>query len=237
MHYNDQSAARRAPTVAQNASGLARYMASVYGFMGLGLAISGLIAFLTASSESFVHAMFRSSLLRTAILVVPFFMCMTLIAAVHKMSRNVALAVFFLYAGTLGFSLSYIFLLFSSATIVSTFVVSASLFFGMSVFGLVTKKDLTELGSFFFMGLLGFIIASLVSLFLHNSVLSVVLSVVAVVIFTGLTAFHSQNIKALYENAPDRDTADKNAILGALTLYLQFINIFVNLLRLFGSRK
>jgi FtsH-binding integral membrane protein len=212
-------------------------MAKVYGFMGIGLAVSGLVAFLTASSESIVYAIMRSAILRTATLIVPFIICMTMVTTIHKMSKNVALAVFALYAATLGFSLSYIFLIFSSASIVSTFAVSAILFFGVGAYGFMTKKDLTGLGSFFRMGLFGLIVAMLVGMILKNSMLMTVLSMVTVVVFTGLAAYETQGLKRLYESAPDGETAEKNAIIGALMLYLDFVNIFVSLLRLFGSKK
>jgi FtsH-binding integral membrane protein len=212
-------------------------MARVYGFMGVGLAVSGLVAFLTASSESIVYAIMRSTALRIATLVVPVIICTTLTATVHKMSKGLAFAVFTIYAATLGFSLSYIFLLFSSASIVSTFAVAAVLFSGVSAYGFITKRDLTGFGSFFSMGLFGLIVAMIVGISLQNPMIMTILSMVTVLVFTGLTAHETQALKRLYESAPNGEVAEKNAIIGALMLYLNFINIFVSLLRLFGSRR
>jgi hypothetical protein len=144
---------------------------------------------------------------------------------------------FFVYAGLLGLSLSTIFLVYTAASITRVFFISAATFGAMSLYGYTTGRDLTGFGSFLFMGLIGIIIASLVNIFLHSSGLDWVISVLGVLIFTGLTAYDTQNIKEMYSPMDDDTVAGRKAVMGALRLYLDFINLFLMLLRLFGDRR
>jgi uncharacterized protein len=152
-------------------------------------------------------------------------------------SPATALALFFVYSGLLGLSLASIFLVYTGASITRVFFISAATFGAMSLYGYTTQRDLTGFGSFLFMGLIGIIIASLVNIFLHSSGLDWIISVLGVLIFTGLTAYDTQNIKEMYSPMDDGTVAGRKAVMGALRLYLDFINLFLMMLRLFGDRR
>ena len=156
---------------------------------------------------------------------------------VNRFSYGTLQMLFWSFAAVMGLSLSSIFLVYSQSSITQVFLITGIMFTSMSLYGYTTKKDLTRMGSFLFMGLIGIIIASVVNLFVGGSALSWAISVLAVVIFTGLTAYDTQMIKALYHEGDSSDTAGKKALMGALSLYLDFINIFIHLLRLIGERR
>jgi FtsH-binding integral membrane protein len=156
---------------------------------------------------------------------------------INKMQASTAQTVFWAFAAVMGLSLANIFLLYTGASITRVFFITAGTFAGMSLYGYTTKRDLTGMGSFLMMGLIGIIIASVVNMFLASSALHFVISVVGVLIFVGLTAYDTQKIKSMYLEADVAEVMSKKVIMGALTLYLDFINLFVMLLRLFGDRR
>lgn len=233
MEVRKQTVAQQRVRVDQ---GLRAYMVRVYGVMALGLALSGVIAFATASSPAVLNAIFGTGL-RWFVMFAPLFMVMALAGMLHRMSSAVATACFVGYASLMGVSLSTIFLVYTHGSIASTFGVSAAVFASMGVYGYTTKRDLTSMGSFLIMGVWGLIIASLVNLFLKNSMMDWMLSVVTVGIFTGLTAYDTQKIRMIYNAADSTNVLGKKVVMGALCLYLDFVNIFLSLLRLFGDRK
>jgi FtsH-binding integral membrane protein len=167
----------------------------------------------------------------------PLGLVMVMSFGINRLSPATALALFFVYAGLLGLSLSTIFLVYTGASITRVFFISAATFGAMSLYGYTTQRDLTGFGSFLFMGLIGIVIASLVNIFLHSSGLDWVISVLGVLIFTGLTAYDTQNIKEMYCPMDDGTVAGRKAVMGALRLYLDFINLFLMMLRLFGDRR
>ncbi|HMK69021.1 MAG TPA: Bax inhibitor-1/YccA family protein, partial [Stellaceae bacterium] len=156
---------------------------------------------------------------------------------IQKMSLGAAQLTFWGYSALMGLSLGYIFLVYTGASIVSTFFITAAMFLAMSLYGYTTGRDLTGMGSFLFMGLIGIIIASVVNLFILSSMMSFVISVIGVLIFTGLTAYDTQRIKESYFASDDGTVAGKKAIMGALQLYLDFLNLFIMMLRLFGQSR
>src|SRR5215831_18458636 len=162
---------------------------------------------------------------------------MLLSFGINRLSAGTALTVFFIYAALLGLSLASIFLVYTHASITRVFFISAATFGATSLYGYTTQRDLTGLGSFMFMGLIGIIIASLVNIFLRSTGLDWAISVIGVLVFVGLTAYDTQSIKEMYDVNDDGSVAGKKAVMGALRLYLDFINLFLMLLRLFGDRR
>ena len=239
------------PEVAIDA-GLRAYMIRVYNYMTAGVALTGLVAwfaFQAAGGDSiaiagnsitgltdFGRAIFSSPLMWILILA-PLGLVMVMSFGINRLSPATALTLFFVYAGLLGLSLATIFLAYTGASIARVFFISAATFGAMSLYGYTTQRDLTGFGSFLFMGLIGIVIASLVNIFLHSSGLNWVISVVGVLVFVGLTAYDTQNIKEMYSPMDDGTVAGRKAVMGALRLYLDFINLFLMLLRLFGDRR
>jgi uncharacterized protein len=224
-------------------AGLRAYMLRVYNYMFVGLVLTGGTAWLTANSP-LLGLFFKvtptgvgMSLLGWVALLAPFALVMLLSFRIDRMSFPTAQAVFWAFAGLMGLSLAPIFLIYTGASIAQTFFITAATFGAMSLWGYTTQRDLTGVGSFLFMGLIGIIIASLVNLFLQSSMMSWIVSVAGVVIFTGLTAYDTQRIKNIYSAMDDGSVAGKKAIHGALNLYLDFVNLFLMLLRLFGDRR
>jgi hypothetical protein len=234
------------PEVAIDA-GLRAYMIRVYNYMTAGVALTGLVAWFAFSAAvtqtgagleltPFGHTLFGSPLMWVLILA-PLGLVMVMSFGINRLSPTTALTLFFVYAGLLGLSLSTIFLVYTGASITRVFFISAATFGAMSLYGYTTQRDLTGFGSFLFMGLIGIVIASLVNIFLHSSGLDWVMSVLGVLIFTGLTAYDTQNIKEMYSPMDDGTVAGRKAVMGALRLYLDFINLFLMMLRLFGDRR
>ncbi len=239
------------PEVAIDA-GLRAYMIRVYNYMTAGVALTGLVAWVAyqaAGGDSiaiagnsitgltdFGRAIFSSPLMWVLVLA-PLGLVMVMSFGINRLSPATALTLFFVYAGLLGLSLATIFLAYTGASIARVFFISAATFGAMSLYGYTTQRDLTGFGSFLFMGLIGIVIASLVNIFLHSSGLNWVISVVGVLIFTGLTAYDTQNIKEMYSPMDDGTIAGRKAVMGALRLYLDFINLFLMLLRVFGDRR
>jgi FtsH-binding integral membrane protein len=220
---------------AQGDAGFRAYIHSVYSYMSIGLALTGLVAYF-AYSSGFYMSIARTPLV-WVVMLAPLAMVMFLSFRIQKMSLATAQVTYWIYAALMGLSLSYIFLAYSGQSIARVFFISAGTFGGMSLYGYTTKSDLTRWGSFLMMGLFGVIIASVVNLFMHSTALQLTVSVMGVIVFVGLTAYDTQNIKRMYYAAGSQDDVGKFAVMGALRLYLDFINLFLMLLRLFGGRR
>ena len=178
-----------------------------------------------------------ASPLKWAVIFAPFILVMVLSFGINRLSAAAAQGLFWVYAALMGVSLASLGLIYTATSIGQVFFISAGMFGAVSLWGYTTKRDLTGMGSFLFMGLIGLIIASLVNLYFQSGALAWALSVVGVLVFTGLTAYDTQKIKEMYFEADDTATMGRKAVMGALTLYLDFINLFLSMLRLFGDRR
>jgi len=215
-----------------------RFMLRVYNWMTTGLGITGLVAYAVAYTPSLTAILLGNPFLPIVLMIAQIGLVFWLASRVMQMSAQKAMGVFLLYATLTGITFSVIFLAYTAASITSTFLVTAGTFGAMSFYGYTTSRDLTSWGSFFFMGLIGIIIASVVNIFLQSSLMYWVITYVGVLVFVGLTAYDTQKIKEmniLGNEGTDEDT--KEAIRGALSLYLDFINLFLMLLRIMGSRR
>jgi FtsH-binding integral membrane protein len=206
----------------------------VYALMGAGLAITAFMALITLSSPALLNAVLGNKLVFYGLMIGELALVFTLSGAINKLSAATATLIFIAYSALNGITLSTIALVYTASSITSTFVITGSMFGAMSVYGYMTKKDLTSWGSFLFMGLIGVVIASVVNIFVGSSAVSWVISGIGVIVFTGLTAYDTWKIK---EMAAQGVEGRKPAILGALTLYLDFINLFLMLLRFTGDRR
>lgn len=212
-------------------------MRKVYLWMALAMVITGLTSYYVASS-SLIELIYANQFLFWGLLIGEFALVIGLSAAIDKLSLPIATLMFVLYSVVNGATLSFIFLLYTATSIVSVFFITAVTFSVMAVYGYFTKKDLTSLGRLLFMGLVGIIIASLVNIFVQSSGMSLIVSYIGVLVFVGLIAYDSQKIKTMLMQAPDAsESMQKLALLGALSLYLDFINLFLHLLRILGSRR
>ena len=213
------------------------FMRHVYQWMTVGLLVTAGTAFFVASSPALLSAIFGNTFGLIILAIAVFAMPLVLSGMISRLSAFAATALFVVYSALMGAFLSSVLLVYTGASVMSTFVTCAAMFGGMSIYGTVTKRDLT--GSFMMMGLFGQIIAMIVNIFLQSSAMAFVISALGVVIFTGLTAYDTQKIRAFGENAPldDATAIRRGALLGALTLYLDFINLFLMLLRLMGDRR
>ncbi len=218
-------------------AGLRKYMLNVFSYMSYGLALTAIVAYFISTSSFAISVLFSSPIIFWIVALSPLGISIYLVSKIGSMSPEKAKTLFFVYAAMLGLSLSSIFLIYSAASIVHTFFVASSMFLSMVIYGYVTQKDLTNFGSFLMMGLIGLIIASVVNIFVQGSTLSLVISAIGVIIFTGLTAYDTQVIKSYYVESDAQSTSEKKAILGAMRLYLDFINLFLYLLRFLGSRS
>ncbi|CAN7597598.1 Bax inhibitor-1/YccA family protein [Rhizobium leguminosarum] len=237
---NYQSRAQTGEMIDQ---GLRAYMLKVYNLMALGLAITGVAAYLSfqfafANGEltAFGQAIYVSPL-KWVVILAPLALVFFLSFRINTMTVAAAQTTFAVYAALVGLSLSSIFLIYTGQSVVQTFFVTAASFGALSLYGYTTKRNLSAMGSFLIMGLFGLIIASLVNIFLASSAVQFAISVLGVLIFAGLTAYDTQRIKELYLEADDVAVAGRKAIMGALTLYLDFINLFMFLLQFMGNRK
>ena len=216
--------------------GLRTYMLGIYNFMASGLALTGAIAYGASQSDALMQSIFGTPL-QWVVMLAPFAFVMVLSFGINKLKASTAQALFWAFSATMGLSLSYVFLAYTGASITRVFFITSGTFAAMSLYGYTTKRDLTGLGSFLFMGLIGIIIASIVNMFLESSMLHFAISVIGVLVFVGLTAYDTQKLKAIYSAADGAEVGSKKIIMGALTLYLDFINLFLMLLRLFGDRR
>jgi FtsH-binding integral membrane protein len=228
--------ARQAQEAAVVDVGLRQYMLGVYNYMASGLALTGIVATLVAMSPELQQLIFGTGLKWVAILA-PVALVFFLSFRVHSMSPTAAQATFWIYAALNGVAFSTIFLVYTGESIARVFFITAATFAAMSLYGYTTKRDLAGFGSFLFMGLIGIIIAMVVNLFLASPALHFAISVVGVLIFTGLTAWDTQRIKEWYYEGDERGVMVKKSVMGALSLYLDFINLFVMLMQLLGVRR
>jgi FtsH-binding integral membrane protein len=255
-NYENQPArygASAAGAVGAIDEGLRAYMLRVYNYMAIGLALTGVAAYLTFAMSvtgtpteyaigdgqyltSLGYALFVSPL-KWVVIFAPLALVFFLSFRIHTMSVSTAQTTFWVYAAGVGVSLAVIFLVYTMESITQVFFITAATFGAMSLWGYTTKRDLTGMGSFLFMGLIGIVIASIVNVFLASSALGFAISIIGVLVFTGLTAYDTQKIKEMYSIADDGTVAGRKAIMGALSLYLDFINLFLMLLRLFGQSR
>jgi len=215
--------------------GLRDYMLRIYNYMASGLALTGIVAYVFAQSGLYI-AIARTPLI-WLVMLAPLGLVMWLSYGINRMQASTAQAIFWVYAALMGVSLASVFLVFTGESVARVFFITAGTFGAMSLYGYTTQRDLSQWGSFLFMGLIGIIIASLVNIFLASSALQFAISVIGVIVFTGLTAYDTQQIKEMYFENDDAQTAGKKAIMGALRLYLDFINLFMMLMQLLGTRR
>src|SRR6266404_5975066 len=212
-------------------AGLRQFMISVYNYMASGLALTGIVAY--GAAETGLYA----SLIDTPMLFWGVTLVLLLSFRIEKMSLGAAKTAFWAYAALVGLSLSGIFFVYTGTSIARTFFITAATFLAMSLFGYTTRADLARTASFLLMGLVGIIIASIVNVFLASSIVQLAISVVGVIVFVGLTAYDTQRIKEIYLNSDSPAIAGKKAIMGALALYLDFLNLFILLMQLTGNRR
>ena len=229
--------------------GLRAYMLKVYNYMATGVLLTGIIALITfkfsaevnslgkiVAYTDFGNAIFFSGW-RWLVMLAPLGIVFYMSFGINKMSAARAQTVFWVFAGLMGLSLSWIFMVYTPYSITRVFFITSGTFGAMSLYGYTTKRDLTKLGSFLMMGLIGIIIASVVNMFMQSTMMYYVISILGVLIFVGLTAYDTQKIKNMYSASDTGELMGKKAVMGALTLYLDFINLFIMLLRLFGQRR
>jgi hypothetical protein len=228
-------------------AGLRAHMIRVYNYMAIGVALTGIVAWLTFTAAvdqtgaglvltPLGQTLFNGPVMWLLILA-PLGMVMVLSFGINRLAAGTAMMLFFLYAALLGLSMATIFLAYTGTSITRVFFISAASFGALSLWGYTTQRDLTGFGSFLFMGLIGIVIASIVNIFLASSMMQFLISVIGVVVFAGLTAYDTQKIKEMYSAMDDGTVAGRKAVMGALSLYLDFINLFMMMLRLFGDRR
>jgi len=226
--------------------GLRNYMLRIYNFMAMGLLVTGCFAFAALNFPPLTSLIFNlgpngeflgSTGLGMLISFAPLGIAIYFFMGLGRMSVNTAQTLFWVYAGVMGLSLSYLGLVYTGQSLARTFFICASVFGGMSLYGYSTKSDLTSMGSFLVMGLIGMIVVSLVNIFLKSPAVEFAMSFIGIAIFMGLTAWDTQKLKMMYYNSGGGEMGQKMAVLGAFTLYLDFINLFLYMLRFFGDRK
>ena len=237
MDFSRFNVANAKNTDASYNLGLRSYMLQIYNYMALGLALTGIVAFLTASSPALMQVIYGTPL-QYVVIFAPLVMVIMMSFRIQKMKLSTAQIMFWVFSTLMGLSLSSIFIIYTGSSIARVFFITAGVFGAMSLYGYTTKKDLTSIGSFLMMGLFGVIILSIVNIFMQSSAMQFVISLAAVAIFIGLTAYDTQKLKqTYYQIGGTSDMAKKLGIMGALTLYLDFINIFIHLLHLIGERR
>ena len=254
MEFNKKGILGRAKEAAQQSTavtdeGLRAYMLKVYNYMATGILMTGIIALITFkmsvvtdSSGSIVgltqvgNAIYMSGL-KWLVMLAPLGIVFYMSFGINKMSAAKAQTTFWIFAALMGLSLSSILLVYTGMSITRVFFICSATFGAMSIYGYTTKRDLTKLGSFLMMGLIGIIIASIVNIFMKSSMMYFVISILGVLIFVGLSAYDTQKFKNMYAASDTGELMGKKAVMGALTLYLDFINLFIMLLRLFGQRR
>ncbi len=250
MDFNRQNIfqATSAKTAVWDA-GLRAYMLKVYNYMATGVLLTGIISLISfklsadisatgqiIALKPYGNAIFNSGL-KWIIMLAPLAVIFYMSFGINKMSTSKAQTVFWIFTILMGLSLSWVLIVFTEISVARVFFITSATFGAMSIYGYTTKRDLTKLGSFLMMGLIGIIIASLVNIFLKSTMMHFVISILGVLIFVGLTAYDTQKIKNMYSASDTIEVSGKKAIMGALTLYLDFINLFIMLLRLFGQRR
>jgi FtsH-binding integral membrane protein len=232
--YAWQGAAART-TGAVFDAGLRQHMLRVYNYMGIGLAVTGLVALAVASTPALYVPIFQTPL-KWVVMLAPLAFVFFFTFRMQSMSAAAAQMTFWAFCAVMGLSLASVFLVFTGTSIARTFFITATMFGATSLYGYTTRRDLSQFGSFLFMGLIGIVIASLVNLFIGSSALQFAISIIGVLVFTGLTAYDTQSIKEQYAEGFGHETNNKMAVFGALSLYLNFINLFQLLLSLTGER-
>ncbi|WP_343711294.1 Bax inhibitor-1/YccA family protein [Kosakonia radicincitans] len=225
--------------VQQSRTGLQTYMAQVYGWMTCGLLLTAFVAWYAANSEAVMSFVFSSRITFFGLIIAQLALVFVLSGLIQRLSAGMATTLFMLYSALTGLTLSSILLVYTAQSIAATFVVTAGMFGAMSLYGYTTKRDLSGFGNMLFMGLIGIVLASLVNFWLKSEALMWAVTYIGVVIFVGLTAYDTQKLKNIGQQIDTRDASllRKYSILGALTLYLDFINLFLMLLRIFGNRR
>ena len=238
MALQDRDYMRAGSSVATDAydAGLRAHMLRVYNYMCAGLILTGLVAFGIANSQAAVELIFFTPLKWIAMLA-PLAFILVLSFGVQKMSFSTLQMVFWAFAAAMGVSMASIFLVYTGGSIAKVFFITAGMFAATSLYGYTTKRDLAKMGSFLFMGLIGLLIAMIVNIFTQSSAMQFAISILGVLIFTGLTAWDTQRIKEQYHEGHGYETAGKMAIMGAVALYLDFVNMFQFLLALLGNRE
>ena len=253
MEFNKENILNKVKSATQSTvvmdEGLRSYMLKVYNYMASGILITGIISLLffklsvntdasgaIVSLTSIGNTLFFSGF-KWIVMLAPLGVVFYMSFGINKMSASKAQITFWIFAALMGLSLSSIFLLYTGTSITRVFLITSATFGAMSIYGYTTKRDLTKLGSFLMMGLIGIIIASIVNIFMKSSMMYFVISILGVLIFVGLTAYDTQKIKNMYTASDSGELMGKKAVMGALTLYLDFINLFIMLLRLFGQRR
>ena len=216
--------------------GLRQHMLRIYNYMGLGLVITGIVAFVVSQTPALYVPIFQTPL-KWVVMLAPLAFVFFFSFRIQTMSAATAQITFWAFCAVMGLSLSSVFLVFTGTSIARTFFITATMFGAMSLYGYTTKRDLSKFGSFLMMGLIGVVIASIVNIFLGSSALQFAISVIGVVVFVGLTAWDTQNIKEQYAENFDQESQQKLAVFGALSLYLNFVNLFQLLLSLTGQRE
>jgi FtsH-binding integral membrane protein len=225
--------------------GLRQHMLKVYNYMASGLLLTGIVAYSGVKIPALLNLMYSAgpggglqpTMFAYIIMFSPLAFILVLNFGIQRMRASTAQLVFWAFAAIMGLSLTHLFLVYTGASITRVFFITAGTFASMSLYGYTTKRDLSKFGSFLFMGLIGIIIASVVNMFMQSSAMAFVISVVGVLIFVGLTAHDTQNIKRMYVEGEHAETASKKAIMGALSLYLDFLNLFIMLMHLMGDRR
>ena len=216
--------------------GLRQFMVSVYNYMALGLALTGVVAYASAATGLYA-SLVETPLLFWGVTLAPLALVLLLSFRIEKMSLGGAQAAFWAYAGLVGLSLAGLFLVYTGMSMARTFFIAAAMFLAMSLYGYTTRTNLSSIGSFMLMGLIGLIIAGVVNMFLASSVVQLAISVIGVIVFIGLTAYDTQRIKEIYLASDGSTVAGKKAIMGALALYLDFLNLFMILMQFTGDRR
>jgi FtsH-binding integral membrane protein len=226
-------------------AGLRQYMLRVYNYMGSGLLLTGIVAYGAVRIPAVLNLLYapvpgggiQPTMFAYLVMFAPLAFMLVLSFGINRMKASTAQTIFWVFAAVMGLSLTNIFLIYTGASIARVFFITAAMFGSMSLYGYTTKRDLSKFGSLLMMGLIGIIIASVVNMFLQSSAMQFVISVVGVLVFVGLTAHDTQKIKLMYSEFDHAETASKKAVMGALSLYLDFLNLFMLLLYLFGNRR
>lgn len=230
--YSRMNTSTRTMDQAALDEGLRSHMLKVFNYMASGLALSGAVAAFTANTPAVYNAVFGTPL-QWVVMLAP----LGLLFAMSRTSVSTTKVLYWVMVATFGVSISYIFHVYTAESVVRVFFITSATFGAASLYGYTTKKDLTGMGTFMMMGLIGIIIASVVNIFLGSSALQFVVSILGVIIFTGLTAFDTQRIKSEYYHGHDAEVLEKGAIMGAVSMYLNFLNLFMMLLSLLGNRE
>ena len=253
MEFNKQNILNKVKAATQTTvvmdEGLRAYMLKGYNYMATGVLLTGIVALISfnisvvtdasgaiVSFTEFGNTLFFSGF-KWLVMLAPLGIVFYMSFGINKMSSSKAQTVFWIFAALMGLSLSLILLVYTGKSVARVFFITSATFGAMSLYGYTTKRDLTKLGSFLMMGLIGIIIASLINIFMKSSMMYFVISILGVLIFVGLTAYDTQKIKNMYVESDSGELIGKKAVMGALTLYLDFINLFIMLLRLFGQRR